>query len=171
MSYSWNWSKQYKGSWKFSVGIGLPKPVDFIGITFNFKVSYLIDLSLKVTTSKGINPYQVRVGAVVLTKLDTDAKAAVKVIAIQGGVFIKGTLVKVATDPTFTLAYYFPAKQIKVYARWYFWLYAFQYKWGFFYKYWTFWKGWSKEKIIKQWTIKHVFKKYTITNKNWIIKL
>lgn len=171
VSFNWSWNKQYKGDWGFNVWIGLPKPVNFIGISFSFKVSYVINLSLNADTFPGINPYKFKVKALATTQVDTNAKASLKVVAIIGGVFIRGTLVKAGTDPTITLSYYFAKQEIKIQALWYFWIYAFQYKWGFFYRYWRLFKGWTGEKIIKQWTIKGIYRKYNISNKTWIIKV
>ncbi len=170
VSYSWSWSNQYKGNWGFSVWIGLPPPVSFIGITFNFNVSYVINVKIDINAG-GANPYQVKVICLATTKVNTDASAGLRVIAIEGGVFISGTLVDAGTDPRITLSYYFAKKYINVVAQWYFWINAFNYNWGFYYKTWSFWNGWSSRKIIKQWTINGVYGKWVIVNKSWNVYL
>jgi hypothetical protein len=75
----------------------------------------------------------------------------------------------VRTDPTLSLTYYDSPKRIIAKTEWYFWIYAFQYDWGFFYRYWKFWSGWSGKKIIAKWTIKGVYSKQTILNRSWAI--
>jgi hypothetical protein len=79
-------------------------------------------------------------------------------------------LVKLTTDPTVTLSYYWLyVKKINILAQWYLYINAFQYDWGFFYRYWTFWSGWSGRKIIAKWTINGLYAKYTLVNKSWNI--
>ncbi len=167
--FSWSWSNQYKGNWGFNVWVGLPSPFNFIGLNFSFNVSYVIDISISINAGSSVTPYVVKCNALATTKVNTDASAGVKVIAIEGGVFISGTLVNAGTDPKFTLTYYFQAKPryLNINAQWYFWLNAFNYKWGFYYKTWSFWSGWSGRKIIKQWTINGVYGKWAIVNKSW----
>jgi hypothetical protein len=149
VSSSWNWSKQYKGDWSFSLAIPLPPPVSFITINLRFKVSYVIDIKIDIIGGSGINPYIVKANALATTRVDTDASAALKVVAIEGGVFMSGTLLNAGTDPKFTLSYYFKAKYINIFAQWYFWVNAFKYNWGFYYRNWSLWSGWSQKKIIK----------------------
>jgi len=171
VSFSWTWSKQYKGSWDFAVAIPLPPPVSFIHLTFSFKVSYVIDVKIDINAGQNINPYQVKVNALATTKVNTDASAGIRVVVIEGGVFMSGTLVEVGTDPKITLSYYFTKKYINILAQWYFWINAFNYKWGFYYKTWRLFKGWSGRKIIKQWTINGVYGKWVIVNKSWNVYL
>ena len=173
VSFSWNWSKQYKGDWSFSVAIPLPPPVSFISITFSFKVSYVIDVKIDIVGGQGVNPnpYVVNVNTLATTQVNTDASAGIKVVVIEGGVFISGTLLNAGTDPKLTLSYYFTKKYINILAQWYFWINAFNFKWGFYYRTWSLWSGWSGKKIIKQWTINGVYGKWVIVNKSWNIFL
>ncbi len=171
VSYGWTWSKQYKGNWDFSVSIGLPAPVNFISLNFNFKVSYVIDIKIDVETNQSMKPYRVKVNTLATTRVDTDASAGLRLIAIEGGVFMAGTLLNAGTDPKITLSYYFAKKYISILAQWYFWINAFNYKFAFYYKKWSFWSGWSGRKIIKQWTINGVYGKWVIVNKSWNIYL
>jgi hypothetical protein len=171
VSFSWNWSKQYKGDWSFSVAIPLPPPVSFMSITFSFKISYVIDVKIDIVGGQGVNPYQVKVNTLATTKVNTDASAGLKVVAIEGGVFMSGTLLNAGTDPKVTLSYYFKSKYINILAQWYFWINAFDYRWGFYYRTWKLWSGWSGRKIIKQWTINSVYGKWVIVNKSWNIYL
>lgn len=101
--------------------------------------------------------------------MNTYASAAVRVVLVEGGVFLDGTLVKVGTDPSVTLSFYWYSKCINVVVSWYFWLHAFQYKWGF---YWRYWKpfSWSSKKIIAQWNIGNgYYQKWQILYKSWNI--
>lgn len=168
---NWSWDKQYNGNWGFSVWVGLPSPVNFIGITFNFNVAYAIGIHIDVTSAVGTGTYTIKVNSLATTKVTTSASAGVKVIAIEGGVYISGTLVDAGTDPKISLTYYFNQKYIKILAQWYFWLNALNYKWGFYYKTWSFWSGWSGKKIIKEWTINGVYGKWAILNKSWYVYL
>lgn len=169
IKYAWNWSKTYSGNWGFSVWIGLPSPVNFIGITFNFNVKYVINVNIGINTAANSNAYIVTASCVATTKVDTDASAGLKVIAIEGGVFITGTLLNAGTDPKIQLTYYYTKKTVNVLAQWYFWINAFNYKWGFYYRTWSFWSGWSGRKIISQWNINAVYGKWVIVNKSWDI--
>jgi hypothetical protein len=58
VTYNWNYGKQFKGNWGFSVYIPLPPPVSFIGINFSFSVGYVIDLSLS-SKNYGGYPYKI----------------------------------------------------------------------------------------------------------------
>jgi hypothetical protein len=172
VSFSWSWNKTYTGNWDFSVGISLPAPVDFIGITFNFKVSYEIKVNIDIVAGQGgITPYQIKVNTLATTKVDTDSSAGVKVIAIEVGVFIYGTLVSAGTDPKLTLSYYFGQKYVNLAVEWYFWVNGFNIKWGFYYKTWSLWSGWSARKIKKQWTVSQVYGKWVVLNKNFNLAL
>lgn len=113
-------------------------------------------------------PYKYQARAVLETGVDVDARASVRVIAIEGGVFIKGTVVRVGTDPMVTLSYYWSDKKISIAVSWYFWLAIFQFKWGFFWRYWRLFKGWSGVKIIKQWVISSgYYQTWKIKLDNW----
>lgn len=45
------------------------------------------------------SPYTIRIRADTTAKLDTDSSAGLKLIVVEGGVFIKGTLARVKTSP------------------------------------------------------------------------
>lgn len=167
--FSWNWIKQYNGQWSFNLWIGLPSPVNFIGISLKFKINYVIDLQLNANTVFGFNPYTFKVAALATTQVNTAAEAALRLLVIEGGVFMNGVLLKVGTDPALSLYYYFSQKKLKIITTWYFWILTFQYKWGFFYRYWKFWSGWSSKKIIKQWNIKGYYGKWKIISKTWYV--
>ena len=141
-----------------------------MGINFNFQISFQININIAVTTT-GVYPLIYKCYALATTSVNTVASAALRVIAIEGGVYISGTLVSAGTDPTITLSYYMKAKYIKVQAQWYFWIQAFKYEWGFFYRTWSFWKGWSGQKKIASWTINGVYGKWAIVNQSWNIYL
>lgn len=81
VGFAWSWSKQFKGNWGFSVYIPLPPPVSFIGLTFNFNVSYVIDIKIDVNGG-GLFPYQVKAVCLATTKVNTDASAGVRVVVI-----------------------------------------------------------------------------------------
>jgi hypothetical protein len=172
--YSWSWSKQYTGKWGFNFWLSLPSPFDFIGINFSFHTDFVIDVNININAGSLTNPYVVKCTALATTKVNTDASAGVKVIAIEGGVFISGTLLNAGTDPKFTLSYFWQEvpRRINIAWEWYFWLNAFNYKWGFYYKTWSLWSGWSGRKIIKQWTINGVYGKWAVIpagNKNFLV--
>jgi hypothetical protein len=169
ITLAWNWSQSYSGNWGFTVWLGLPSPVNFLGINFSFNVNYNIAVTVTATTSGGNNPFNYKVGAVATTVVTTNAQAGVRAVVIEGGAFIAGTLVSAGTDPTVTLAYYIPQRKINVLAQWYFWINAFNFKWGFYYKTWSLWSGWSGMKIISQWTINGVYGKWNIINQSWTI--
>lgn len=84
-----------------------------------FNIGYVIDISLSANNYPG-PPYKIVVGAVATTSVTTDASAAIRAVVIEGGVFISGTLVKVRTDPTLSLSYYWANKKISVLAQWFF---------------------------------------------------
>jgi hypothetical protein len=168
VNFAWSQNYHYQGKWGFSVYIPLPPPVSFLGLNFVFDISYVIDINLSANNYPG-PPYKIVVAAVATTSVNTDASAAIRAVVIEGGVFISGTLVKVKTDPTLSLSYYWTSKKISVLAQWYFEIFAFQYDWGFFYRTWGLFSGWSGKKIIAKWTIKGLYGKWAIINKTWNI--
>ena len=116
VSFSWKWSKQYNGDWSFSVAIPLPPPVSFITITFSFKVSYVIDVKIDIVGGTGVNTYIVKANTLATTQVNTDASAGVRLVVIEGGLYISGTLLNAGTDPKVTLSYYFKKKYINILA-------------------------------------------------------
>jgi len=82
--------------------------------------------------------YAINVDTLALTEVYTDAKAGIRVIIIEGGVFMKGNLVKAAADPKVALAHNLVKKYTSVTAKWCFWINAFQYKCEFIYRTWSF---------------------------------
>jgi len=82
---------------------------------------------------------------------------------------MNGTLVKATTDPKVSLVYNFGGNNTTVITKWYFWISAFQYKWGFYYRYWRLFKGWTGDKIIAQWSTNGPVGKWAIIDKSWII--
>jgi hypothetical protein len=86
----------------------LPPPVSFIGINFGFSVAYSIPINLSATGSAtAVDYYQSTFLANVGAGVGVDASAAIRVIAVEGGVFIQGTLISVRTDPKLVLTYYY----------------------------------------------------------------
>ena len=162
VALNWNWNRNYSGQWTVNFGIGLPPPVAFISINFHIRVNYYIYLHLEGKVTKYWYPFIYRTKAVITTGLNTYASATLRVLAVEGGGYISGTLVRVRTDPTATLYYYFqPAhKFIIVLVCWYFEILAFQFEWGFKWRYWFF--GWKPWKIIAKWNINGIYKKYKI---------
>jgi hypothetical protein len=51
-------------------------------MTFNFNVKYIIYVNLDMITTASTNTYIVTAACVATTKLDTDASAALKLVAI-----------------------------------------------------------------------------------------
>jgi hypothetical protein len=81
ISFAWNWTKHYEGTWGFSVYVPLPPPVSFLGITFSFNIKYIIDVSINAFTS-GTNPYIINVNALASTEVITNAKAGLRALVI-----------------------------------------------------------------------------------------
>ena len=115
--YTWNYYKSYPGQWDFKLWIGLPKPVNFIGLSFKIKLSYnlILQAEAKVTD---LSPYTYQVKAEASAYLNTDSEAAVRVLAYEGGVYLDGTLVSGKTDPTAIAKYYFSQQKIVLQAKW-----------------------------------------------------
>ena len=149
IKFNWSYSNTISGTWSFNFYIPLPPPVSFIGINFSFSATFSVSISLGLNGSTGASVYTFNAFANVGSSLTADASAALRVSAIEGGVFISGTLISVRTDPRLTLRYKYVAKQLQVLLDWKFHLRAFAFKWGFFWSYWRLFKGWSPRKIIK----------------------
>ena len=149
--------------------VGLQKP-KILGFKFNIKINYeiLINLSSKV---KDFNPFTVEVQAIANAKATTDSSAAIRVLFIEGGVFIKGTLVRAKTDPKVTAIFDFPKQKISLKVVWYAELYAFEADWGFFYRRWRIRKGWTGRKIIKKWEIDSIYKKWKLYEDTIVINV
>jgi hypothetical protein len=52
-----------------------------MGINFTFKIGYIINVNINALTS-GFNPYNIKVAALATTEVNTDASAALRIIAI-----------------------------------------------------------------------------------------
>ena len=153
VNFNWSYSHTFSGTWSFNIYIPLPPPVSFIGINFGFSVGYSIPISLSATGSATDKYYLSSFLANVGASIGVDASAAIRVIVVEGGVFIKGTLVSVRTDPKLVLTYYYSAKKLNVTLSWYFYFRPFAFTWGFFWRYWRLFRGWSDRKIFAQWVI------------------
>ena len=126
---NWSWNKNLGGAWNLNFGVGLPPPVAFISLNFHVQVSYYINISLTGQIEQWTYPFRYKAQAVVVTGLNTDSWASLRVLAVEGGVFIKGTLIRLKTDP-FARLYYYWAPQHKVIIAlfsWYFEILAFQF--------------------------------------------
>lgn len=99
-----------------------------MGINFGVSASFSIEVGLFANGvyTASINVYDFKIGAVASTGVTVDASAALRIIAIEGGVYIKGTLFKVSTDPTLSLKYKLGTKQLAITALWKFYLKAFE---------------------------------------------
>lgn len=106
------------------------------------------------------------VGANVGTEVGVEASAAVRLIAIEGGAFIGGTLVNLSTDPKMILAFNLQTKVVTPKITWYFYVKAFKFEWGFFYRYWRLFSGWSGKKIIAKWPISNGIMQTYLVYKN-----
>ncbi len=167
---NWTWGQNWGGNWTFSFSVPLPPPVSFITINFYVTVGYTINLNLYSSVQQWWYPLIHEVKAVASTSLWVNAAATVKVVAVEGGVFIAGTIVKVSTDPTCTLYYYLQPqhKFIIFWIKWYWEILAFQFEWGFKWRYWFF--GWKPWQIIAKWTISNgITQKYQILNKIFVV--
>jgi hypothetical protein len=115
----WSYYNRLAGSWAFNIYIPLPPPVSFIGINFYISIGYFIDLNLYATTQNfANNPYIFKTGAAVSTGITTDSRASLRVIAIEGGVYIRGTLAQLRSDPYIQLSYYFTDRKIQLATIW-----------------------------------------------------
>ena len=117
VSFAWSHSETYSGNWGKSIWIGLPKPVKFIGITLTVELYYRIDLVLTGSVYDP-NPYTYQVKADIDAKVETDSSASVRVGVFEAGVYLKGDLVKVETDPVARAKFLFAAKEIEFKAIW-----------------------------------------------------
>lgn len=165
-----NWSKSYNinGSYGASIYVPLPPPVSFLGLNFAFNINFGVSVNLYAKTSNKIVNcvFNFEVGADVGTQVGVDASAAVRAVAIEGGVYIGGTLVSLSTDPKLAIALNLLTKIATPKITWYFYINAFQFEWGFFYRYWRLFKGWTGKKIIAKWTISNGITQTYLVYKN-----
>ncbi len=107
------------GSWGFDVYIPFPPPYSFAGIRFIFSIRYSIDIAV-VSTHILANPYKVIISSTVDTSIFTDSSASVGILQlVEGGIFIRGTIAKVRTDPKLTISYYWlTQKRINIQILW-----------------------------------------------------
>lgn len=168
VNINWSWSKTISGTWSFNFYIPLPPPVSFIGINFGFSATFSVTVGLGINGSSAPSVYTCVFTANVGTAIDVDASAALRVVVIEGGVYIGGTLVSVNTDPKLTLIYKYglTPKKLQVLFDWKFHIRAFQFSFGFFWRYWYPFR-WSDRKIIKSWVISNgITKTYPIMTIN-----
>jgi hypothetical protein len=159
VNFNWSFSKTISGSWSFNIYVPLPPPVSFLGINFSFTASYSIDVNLNANGVASATFYTCTFTANAGTAIGVDASAALRAVVVEGGVFIKGTLVSLRTDPKVILKYKYAQKLLELTVVWKFYLRAFSFKWGFFWRYWRLFKGWSDKKIIAEYTISNGIEK------------
>jgi len=82
---------------------------------------------------------------------------------VEGGVYLKGTLFKVSTDPTLNMSYLLAQKKLAIQVLWNYNVKLFQTEWGFFWRYWKPF-SWSKKSIIVSYKINGVDAIYKIMN-------
>ena len=169
VSIIWQFDKPITGQWSSSVWVGLPKP-KILGFKFNIKINYEINLNLD-SKVLSFNPFTIQVQAIANAKATTDSSAAIRILVVEGGVFIKGTLVRGKTDPKVTAVFDFPGQKISLKVLWYAELYAFEADWGFFYRLWRPFKGWTGRKIIKKWPIDSIYKKWKLYEDTIVINV
>lgn len=97
VSYSWQNSKSYNGSWGASIWIGLPSPVSFIGLSLSISLEYSLILD-SVGSVYSQNPYTYQVKLSANANLSTDSSATLKVGIFKGGVHLYGDLVKLNSE-------------------------------------------------------------------------
>ena len=159
INFNWSYENTISGKWGFSINIPLPPPVSFMSINFGFDAYYFVDIKLGAHgVVPNIQMYYLTVFADVGSAVNVDASAALRVLIVEGGVFIGGTLVSVRTNPKLMFAYNYAQKKVSVIVDWKFYLRAFSFKWGFFVRYFS-WTGWSNKIIIKEWPISNGIEK------------
>jgi hypothetical protein len=84
---------------------------------------------------------------------------------------VRGTIIDAATDPTFTLSYYFDQNYINLLARSTYWLNPYSYEWGFYFRRMKLNGKWANPTHLKLWTVKAVYRQYTIVDKSWNLYL
>jgi hypothetical protein len=90
---------------------------------FIFSIGYSMDIAV-VSTHTLAHPYQVIISSTVDTSIFTDSSATVGIMyLVEGGIFIKGTIARVRTDPKMIISYYwlFPfQKRINIQILWHY---------------------------------------------------
>ena len=104
-------------------------------------------------------------------KVTTDSSAGLKLVVVEGGVFIEGTLFRGKTDPQVTAIYKFAQQQIELKLKWWAELWTFEAYWGFYWRRWRLFKGWPGKMIIKKWKLKSNFYKWKIIETTKIINV
>ena len=74
-----------------------------------------MNLSAKFTNA---NPLTLQLKSALSAKVQTDSDSSIRVLSVEGGAFIKGTLVQIKTDPTITAALDFPGREISFHIVW-----------------------------------------------------
>lgn len=147
-SVSFTWSKSYgkSGSWGASIWIGLPKPINFIGLTLQIGLKYNLNLDLAGSVYD-TSPYTYQVKADLAAVLTTDSSASLRVGIFEGGVRIYGTLADLTSDLTARAKFLFLQKKIEFRIIWNAKLKYFNAKWQIRYRRkriftgkWTSWK-------------------------------
>jgi len=146
LAKTWSTSVNYGGSWGVGLVIPLPPPVSFIQISLSFNIGYSVGLGVYVS----IAGTQVTTGAYVSTALVASAEAGVRVLIAEGGVYIKGTLVSVKTEPKLTIN--LGINGITGNVAWLFKLNAFSFSWGLYYK-WCYIFGCGSRHELTNWKI------------------
>ena len=110
VNFNWTFNKTFSGSWSFNIYVPLPPPVSFLGINFAFSASYTIDVKLTANGVASATFYTCTFTADAGTAIGVDASAALRAVVVEGGVYIKGTLVSLRTDPKVILKYKYAEK-------------------------------------------------------------
>ena len=162
------------GTFPAQTYIGLPYPVAFLGINFRFTVYVSLSINVYAKSDGRISSnclLTFEVGANVGTSVRVSAAASVQATAIEGGVYITGTLVSLGTNPKLVTTYNVSTKAVSRTVLWYLYIYAFQFEWGFYYRTWGYWSGWSDYNIIASWPIYNGYTQTYLIYRGWWIRI
>jgi hypothetical protein len=168
ISTVWSLALHFDGAWGFDIYIPFIPPFSFAGIRLIFSVGYSLDITV-VSTHTLAYPYKVFILPVVsiLAWTDSSASTGIKKL-IEGGIFIKGTIAKLRTDPKITISYYWLfVKKINIRVEWYYEILPYTYYWGFQYRTKKLFGGWNPWHTLAQWDINIPYGKFLILDKNW----
>lgn len=151
---NWTQASTISGGWGVSFSITLPPPVSIISVNLYVGYSYNFALSAYLLF---VSPNNVTAGCYVNGTVSGYGSAGLRVLTLEGGVYISGTIAKILAEPTITgLVSMIPKKyqgtaMIKVT------VYPIILTWGFYYRYKKVFGGWTGNIPISSWTIVQVY--------------
>lgn len=150
---NWTLPSTLSGGWGASINIALPPPVSFISVNLYIGYNYNFALSAYL---RFFSPNNVTAGCTVNGTVTAIGSAGLRLLVIEGGVYISGTIARALAEPSLSGLIVSSPNRLVGTAMIRVTIYPLNFSWGFYYRYWRFWGGWTGHIPITTWNIAQV---------------